>query len=173
MKSSHQKSVLALAAAALLLGACATQAGPTVEPEWDSRSRAEIEDRIAASASRSANALETLAMIERARTEPVPSGISEGLQGFPDELRRPTTIEWSGPADEVAERLSKNIGYSFLKSGSEPSIPVMAQLSARDVPTIKAFENIGLQIAPYATLIVDPNVKRVELRYGSADAASE
>jgi defect-in-organelle-trafficking protein DotD len=165
--------ILAAAMAALSLSACAQQDSnpPSSGPAWDMQSRRAVEDKLGESASRTTNTLETLAMIERARTEPPPSPISEAVLGqLPSELTRPTTIEWSGPAVKVTEQLARNIGYEFVVNGVRPSVEPMSHLSIRDLPAIKALESVGLQTTPYATVFVDPNMRRVEFRYEGAQA---
>lgn len=172
--SSGRQCALLRGAAALalpfLLAACAQTSAPAPDLEWDSRSISIIEDRIADSARRSTNALETLAMIERARTEPISSGVSESLRDLPEELLRSTTLEWSGPAVQLTRRLSESIGYSFLEQGAAPAVPVMVHVSVEDMPVIKAFEQIGMHLQPVAAIVVDPNVKRVEFVHGPVSA---
>lgn len=163
---SRLRSLIMMSGVAVILAACQTSAHKqATDIEWDIRSREMVEDRIAESARRSTNALETLAMIERAKAEPISSGLSEALRSLPHELQRPTNAEWSGPAEDFARRLADNIGYEFITQGKEPSVPIMIHLSIQDVPIIKVFENIGMHIQPRAALIVDPNVKRVEFVY--------
>src|SRR5690625_1210061 len=104
------------------------------EVHWDSRSREMSEDRLADSARRSTNALETLTMIERAKAEPIASGISESLRDLPAELRRSTSVEWSGPAEALAKRLADSIGYSFMTLGDAPAVPLMVNVSVESIP---------------------------------------
>lgn len=150
----------ALAACTLALGACATQKATVVEQSTLHR---EVDESLARAAERAAEAQETLARIQIARTKPTPSPIDEAE--LPKELRRPATVDWSGPAHEAARRVAALIGYSFSVVGNPPSIPPMIHATMTDAPAAKVLEQIGLQAYPFGEVAVDPNAKRVEFRY--------
>jgi hypothetical protein len=157
---------LAAAAALVTLSACATDQGrPTVmsQPAWDTHARAHIDDKLGESSRRAATALETLAMIQRTRTEPPASSIDETL--LPPELARQATVEWNGPAHELVQQVARNIGYAFMVQGNPPPIPPMVSVSAVDLPVAKILETTSLQVVSFATINVDPNAKRIEFRY--------
>lgn len=161
MKSTTMKITGALFLAAAL-SACGTTAKSP--DEWDSAAEVDVNDTISESADRAANASETLAQIERARTEPVEAPVTD-LSHLPPELQRPTTVEWMGPAVELVGELARNIGYSYSVQGTEPPVDVMVSISVVDEPAVKVFENIGYQVASFANVFVDPNGKRVEFRF--------
>lgn len=171
MRAATLRRALVLSAAVAALGACTTTNSETVSPArqsavWDGAIRGEVEQQLAQSASRAANALETLAMIQRVRTEPVATPIDEA--GLPPELARQTTIQWSGPAIGLVKELAASIGYSFLESGNRPATNANVSVDIRDRSAAKAFEDIGLQVQAFATVIVDPNQQRVEFRHETA-----
>ena len=174
MRPTHLRRLLALSAAVLSLSACAQQGGGVyvATVPYDPAIRGEVEQQLASSAARSANALETLSMIQRARTEPAAPTIDES--GLPEELQRKTTVAFTGPAIEAARELAANIGYGFIETGNPPAAEGMVNIDEHDVSVAKALEDIGLQAQKFATVIVDPNMKRVEFRnetaYGSAPA---
>jgi defect in organelle trafficking protein DotD len=122
-----------------------------------------VDRQIAESVERVAKATETLARVQVARTAPTPSALDE--TNLPEELKRPATIDWSGPAHLAAEKVAKLIGYQFKLTGNPPSVPPMINVSVQDVSAAKALEDIGLQAFPFGEVAVDPNVKRVEFRY--------
>jgi len=159
---------LALTTATISVAACqpAVQGGGPSYNASDVSIRAEVNQQLAQSSAEAANALKTLAMIQRTRSAPVASAIDDS--GLPPELLRPTTLEWSGPAREAVKELAANIGYSFIESGAPPQKPVLVSVNIKDVSAAKAFENIGLQVQAFATVIVDPNKKRVEFRSENA-----
>lgn len=166
MRAANLRRALTFTALAAALAACNATTGSAPSQQsavWDSAIREGVDQQIAQSTARAANALETLAMIQRARTEPVARPVVES--GLPEELRRLTTVEWSGPAIGLVKELAANIGYAFLESGNAPAVPAMVQVNLQDVPAAKAFEDIGLQSQAYATIIVDPNLRRVEFRH--------
>ena len=162
----------ALAALAMMggLSACATDGGYQSSSVYDPAIRGEVEQQLAQSASRAANALETLAMIQRARTEPAAPALDES--GLPPELKRRTTIEWSGPALEVVRELAGNIGYAFVESGNPPSAPGMVSIDVKDVSVAKALEDVGLQAQRFATVVVDPNARRIEFRHETVEGST-
>lgn len=149
--------------------ACApTSNSPMTSMSYDPMIRTEIDQQIAQSSSQAANALQTLAMIQRARTAPAPSSLDESV--LPDELRRKTTVNYSGPGDEVVKDLAGRIGYSFSETGSKPTVPAMVNLALTDASVGKALEDIGLQVQGTATVIVNPNVRSIEYRNESGQA---
>lgn len=150
---------LLVAMAALSLGACSHKP----ETEAPSSLQFDVEQSISKAAERAAEAQETLAQVQVSRTKPTPSSLNES--GLTEELKRPTTIDWSGPAHEAAERIAILIGYRFSVVGNPPSVPPMVHLSLKDVAAAKALEQVGLQSFPFGEVAVDPNIKRVEFRY--------
>ncbi len=122
-----------------------------------------VEERLADAADQAAGALQTLAAIEQARTPtaPVPS-----VANAPAELRRLVTIDWVGPIAPIAERLAERAGYSFNTIGDAPTVPIVVTLRIQDRPLIDVLRDIGLQAGNRASLAVDANLRRVEVRYG-------
>ena len=150
------------------LSACnaTTGATPKTPDGWDSSSEMNIDERLVESAERSAGAAEALAQIESARTAPMESPVaSEEMSKMPPELLRPTTVEWMGPALDLTRMLAENIGYSYSVVGKMPPVDIMVSISAIDEPAVKVFEDIGYQVSEFASVYVDPNVKRVEFRF--------
>lgn len=160
------RSAIVAAVAATLLAGCAKGTRDTRLDELDSNSRRAVEDSLAASAARAAKAQETLAQIERARTEPAPASLD--VSGLPPELRRPATMNWSGPAPEAARQVAGLVGYEFRIVGNAPPNLPMVSVAATDLPVAKVVEDIGLQVQGIAQVLVDPNVKRIEFRYLAA-----
>lgn len=156
-----------VAAAALVLAVsvagCSTRVKDSRTEELDSASRQMVADSLARSADRASRAQETLAQVERARTEPAPPSLD--VTGLPAELRRPATMTWSGPGAEAARETAGLIGYDFRIVGNAPGSPPMVNVNARDVPVAKILEDIGLQVQGIAQVVVDANTKRVEFRY--------
>jgi defect-in-organelle-trafficking protein DotD len=173
MPTYNLRRILALSAVASL-AACAQNdgarpTGPAVA--YDPAIRTEVEQQIAQSSARAANALETLAMIQRARTAPAAPALDES--GLPEELRRKTTIAFQGPADEAARSLAEQIGYGFVVTGNPPANPGLVSLDEHDVSVAKALEDLGLQAQRFATVVVDPNLRRVEFRNETVPDAIE
>jgi defect-in-organelle-trafficking protein DotD len=147
--------------AAGALSGCAN--APREIPVTSPATRAVVTDALGEAAANAAKAQETLARVQVSRTKPTPSSLD--VAGLPEELRRPATLDWSGPAHESAEKVAKLIGYRFAIVGNPPSIPPIIHVTLVDVPAAKALEQIGLQSFPFGEVVVDPNGKRVEFRY--------
>lgn len=120
---------------------------------------------LAESASRSARAQEELARIQTARTAPVPKPVQESLAGVPADLRRTTTMEWTGPAEEAARRMAGLVGWDFRVVGNPSATPVIVNVSMRDVAAVKIMENIGLQTQPFGQVAAIESERRIEFRY--------
>lgn len=163
MISKGTKNVVIAVSLAVLLASCGTKK-PSNLPSY--KGTAEIDRKIAESTASAAKAQQELARIQIARTKPAPLPLDES--GLPEELLRPSTLNWSGPAHEAARKIADLIGYSFQETGNRPSIPPSIHVTLVDVSAAKALENIGLQAFPFGEVSVDPNVKRVEFRYLSA-----
>ena len=164
MRAANLRRALGLTVAVAALAACTPMEGnrPNTNVVYDSAIQGEIDHQLAQSSARAANALETLSMIQRARTAPVAPPLDE--TNLPRELKRLTTLEWSGPANELVKQLASNVGYSYLETGNPPAAPAMVHVDVHDVSAAKAFADVGLQVEQFATVIVDPNMHRVEYR---------
>lgn len=148
-------------AVALLATSCGTT---QQEPVLDSYATGPSADlRLTKAVEEAAKAQTDFARVQIARTKPAPLPLDESA--LPEELKRPASIEWSGPAHEAARRVAALTGYSFQITGNPPSIPPVVHVSMKDVPAAKALENIGLQAFPFGEVSVDPNMKRIEFRY--------
>jgi hypothetical protein len=134
--------------------------------QWDSEAAAQIDLQLAEAAEQSAMANETLAQIERTRTAPQEPALGgSDVADLPTELQRPTTVNWAGPAADLVRQLANNIGYTFSVTGPEPSVAIMASITATDEPAVKVLEDIGYQIAQFGEIFIDPDMKRMEFRY--------
>lgn len=150
----------AVLSSAALLGSCASQ---PKEAAIDNGYMNNIDTRLDKAAEQAAKAQTELARIQKARTKPAPLPLDES--NLPPELKRSATLEWSGPAQEAASKITALVGYEFHVVGNPPSVPPVVHVSIHDVPAAKALEQIGLQAYPFGEVAVDPNMKRVEFRY--------
>ncbi|MEA1938878.1 MAG: DotD/TraH family lipoprotein [Pseudomonadota bacterium] len=152
-----------LALVPALLGGCAADKGrelAVLEPD-------PITLRLAEAADKASAALQTLAMVEQARTEIINIPV---VDEAPDELTRPVSITWVGPIEPVAKRLAERVGYGFNCIGATPTIPVVINIDALQVPVIEVLRDIGLQAGSRAELAVDAQNEMVEVRYVSQSA---
>jgi len=164
----HLKPILifsGILATTTILAACSTSGGRNADIAAANRPMAEAQMRLAESASTAAAAQQELVRIQTARTLPAPAPVNENLAGVPEALRRPTTMQWSGPGDEPTRRIAGIVGYEFRVVGNPPATKPMINVSLDNVPAVKALEDIGNQIQPFAQIVVDANLKRIEYRY--------
>lgn len=169
-----KRVLIPLAAVSFLaLGACQTtgntgpRTGTTEALAYDNQIRNEVNAQLGESAGRAANALETLAMIQRARTEPRAEPIDES--GLPPELQRHITVSWSGPALPLVQEIAMQVGYDFAEMGNAPARSASVQIQSRSGSAAQTLVDIGLQVQRYATVIVDPNAKKITFRHEPND----
>lgn len=164
MGASRGRGVLlGLLTAGLLSGCAQTTGGPDAPRVYDQAIRTESELMLAQAAARAANAQESAALIQRARTPiPAPAVDEEAL---PADLRVKTTVDWTGPAAGILRDLARNVGYGFFETGNAPSNPLVVNVTARDQVVGRVLADVGLQVQRVATVVVDPNAKRIELRH--------
>lgn len=162
MKSVRIVWGVSVLTASVLLASCGTT---PQEANVDTSFMTRVDNRLADAAEQAAKAQADLARVQKARTKPSPLPLDEIGMNLPEELKRPATLKWSGPAHEAAQRISALVGYQFSIVGNPPSIPPVIHVSLQDVPAAKALEQIGLQAFPFGEVAVDPNQKRIEFRY--------
>lgn len=163
LSAAGWRCAVVAAVSVTMLAGCGRHIKDSRVEELDSHSRQLIADDLARAADRAVKAQETLALVQRARTEPSPLPVDPA--GLPAELRRPATMNWAGPGHEAARQVAGLVGYDFRIVGNPPAVAPMVNVAATDVPVGKIFEDIGLQVQGVAQIAVDPNSKRVEFRY--------
>ena len=153
----------------LSLVACADQTKPLGPEPYvnDTSLQSEVSQQLTESANRSANALEVLAMEMRTRSAPAQSSIDESQ--LPPELAKHITTVWNGPAYELVKRIAQDMGYNYLETGNPGANPGYVSIDAHDVAVAKVLEDIGYQAQAYSTVIVNPNLKRIEFRNNPSD----
>lgn len=114
-------------------------------------------------ADRIATELATLRQIEQARTAPAPDPIDEAM--VPPELRRPTSFTWVGPVDGVLREVAAQIGYDYTGTGAAPELDAIVEVHAKGEPLVRVLQEIGLQVRKWGTVVVDPDARRIELRF--------
>jgi len=126
-----------------------------------------IDAALSGGAARIEEGLDALVAAERSRTERRPFTRPDNL---PSELAQTFDegfeFNWVGSAERGAQELAERIGYQFQVEGNRPEADVIA--SVRGVPTktvFDVFQDIGLQSAPFATLILDAEERLVRSTY--------
>ncbi len=110
------------------------------------------EMRLAESVERAERALAALA---RALPAPDPESGLPAARAVPAELRRPVTLDWTGPVETLAEELARRAGYRFAEAGRSPARPLIVAVEAEGEPLIAVLRDAGLRAGSAATLTVD------------------
>ncbi|PJD95098.1 MAG: hypothetical protein CK426_07255 [Legionella sp.] len=107
-------------------------------------------------------------MLEMAKIEKVitPPGKDNTLT-IPNayNLQVRASVDWSGPIEELTERIAKAAHYKMRVLGTQPAIPVLISLSIKDDSLAEILRNIDYQAGKKADIHVYPNSQIVELRY--------
>lgn len=152
-------SVFLAPVAALFLAAC-QHVPPPAPPAQSAPSF--LEKTLADAAMKSSAAMATLAQVEATKTPPAQSGAVT----IPDELKRPVTLDWSGPMTSIAAAIADQVGYTFTELGSPSPTPVLVTVKVEDRPVYEVLEDIGLQAGRLVTLAVNVDQRRIEVRHG-------
>ena len=110
------------------------------------------EMRLVEAAERAGRALAALA---RALPPPDAQAAMPALDAVPEALRRPVTIDWTGPLEALAAGLARRAGYRFHAAGPAPARPVIVAVRADGEPLIAVLRDAGLRAGGAATLRVD------------------
>jgi len=126
--------------------------------------------RLVEAAERAERALASLA-----RTLPAPDPASRmpGLDAVPAALRRPVTMDWSGPIETLAAELAGRAGYRFVEAGQAPARPLIVAVETERVPLIAVLRDLGLRAGAAATLTVDAANRTVLLDWAEPARAQE
>jgi defect-in-organelle-trafficking protein DotD len=81
-------------------------------------------------------------------------------------LQARASVDWSGPIEELTERIAKSAHYRFRLIGKAPSIPILISMNIKDQSLAEILRDIDYQAGKKANIHVYPNSQVVELRYG-------
>ena len=80
-------------------------------------------------------------------------------------LQTRASIDWTGPIEELTDRIAKAANYRLRVLGKEPSVPVLISVNVKDASLVEILRDIDYQAGKKAHLHVYPNNQVVELRY--------
>lgn len=150
--------ILLLISTTFLVGCAHTFKKPPVnEPSNDANIR------LAEAASSISQSMAEVARIEKVVT---PSHEDNHLT-IPNSynLQTRASVDWSGPIEELTDRIAKAANYRLRVFGKEPSVPVLISLNVKDESLVEILRDIDYQAGRKATIHVYPNNQVVELRY--------
>jgi len=118
--------------------------------------------RLTAAVDKASAALQTLASVEQAHN---PGAALQVPPSAPVELRRIVSVNWTGPIEPITKTLADRAGYQVQINGSQPPVPVVVSVTAREKTVIEVLRDVGLQAGQRADVVVDPNHHLVEVNY--------
>ncbi len=76
-----------------------------------------------------------------------------------------TSIDWTGPIEQVAKELALISHYKFRVLGKRPAIPVLVAVYAVNMPVGDILRDINFQAGSKADVVTYPSHRTIELRY--------
>lgn len=146
--------------ASLLLTACSVKSINRKPPQNAPSSDASI--KLAEAANAVSKSLIELAKIEK-ESKPIKQKNLVNVSSFNMQAR--ASIDWSGPIEELLQRLTKANFYRLRVLGNKPAIPVLISLTSQDEQFGDIFRNIDYLAGEKADIQIYPKLKIVELRY--------
>lgn len=80
-------------------------------------------------------------------------------------LQARASVDWSGPIEELIDRIAKASHFKIRVLGKSPAIPVLISISIKDKSLAEILRDIDYQAGRKANIHVYPNSQIVELRY--------
>ena len=156
---------MSLLGAAMMSGCMSWMPGPppAVAPAPERPDPAEI--RLVEAVERAERALASLV---RALPGPDPLSALPSIDGVPEGLRRPVTLDWTGPIEALAADLARRADYRFAQAGRAPARPLIVAVEAKNEPLIAVLRDAGLRAGAAATLTVDAARKTVLLDWAAS-----
>lgn len=126
-------------------------------------STSHIETQLLSTAQSIEQSLSTLAAAEKAESPPIlntaPLVTSEGGMGGKID------IDWTGPIGPLVTKLASLTNYRVKFLGSEPAIPILISINARQTVIADVLQNASLQTGKRAHILVFPASRLIEVRY--------
>lgn len=121
--------------------------------------------KLAEAANSVSRSLIELAKIEK---EAKPAKQKNLISAASYDLQARASVDWSGPIEELLQRLSKASFYRLRVLGTPPAVPVLISLNSHDELLADIFRNIDYLAGEKANIRIYPKNKIVELRYAKA-----
>lgn len=127
------------------------------------RSEIEYRNLLSETAMSSANAIQTLAEVERAakpavHRKPSPNPVKIGM----DQM---VTVDWVGPVEPILKSLAGKSHYRVNTLGQAPVVPILVNVNRQNAYLADIVQDLTFQIQNHAELTLNPSEKLIELRY--------
>lgn len=159
-KAQKMNNKLAVLILAFLLASCASgtfKKPPVNDPSDDASIKlAEAATSVSDSMLEMAKVEKVIAPPGRDNVLTIPSAYS---------LQARASVDWSGPIEELTNRIAQAAHFRLRVLGKEPAVPVLISITAKDESLAEILRDIDYQAGKRATIHVYPNSQVVELRY--------
>lgn len=126
-------------------------------------STANIESQLLNTAKSIEQSLTTLAAAEKAESPPILNTAqlitSEGGMGGK------VDVDWTGPIGPLVVKLGALTNYRVKFLGTEPAIPILISINAKETVIADVLQNASLQTGKRAHILVFPASRLIEVRY--------
>lgn len=125
--------------------------------------RLNIESQLLNTAQSIEQSLSTLAAAEKAESPPILNTAqlvtSEGGMG------EKVDVDWTGPIGPLVIKLGALTNYRVKFLGTEPAIPILVSINAKQTVIADVLQNASLQTGKRAHILVFPASRLIEVRY--------
>lgn len=81
------------------------------------------------------------------------------------EMSGAVSVDWAGPIEPLLRQIAMISGYRLRVLGTNPAIPVLVAVHAKDLPLAAVIRDVDLQAAKKASVKVYSDKLIIELRY--------
>lgn len=155
---NNNKIVLITLGSMLLISCAATFKKPPVNNPSD-----DATIKLAEAAVSVSDSMLEMAKVEKVITPPTKDNTLTIPNAY--NLQARASVDWSGPIEELTNRVASAAHYKLRILGKAPSIPVLISLSTKDESLAEILRDIDYQAGRKADIHVYPNSQVVELRY--------
>jgi defect-in-organelle-trafficking protein DotD len=154
----NNKFVMMFVLSALLTGCTTTFKKPPVNNPSD-----DATIKLAEAAVSVSDSMLEMARIEKVITPPDKDNTLTIPNAY--NLQARASVDWSGPIEELTDRIARAAHFQVRVIGQKPSLPILISISIKDESLASILRNIDYQAAKRADIHVYPNSQIVELRY--------
>ena len=164
---------LAILPLAVLLAGCATDSKRVVDlnlkyvtsnsvppTKTDTNAQAQVAEA-AASINQSLQELSAIQMASNPNTTKTAPQLDAKTIG----MTQQASMNWNGPVKPILEKIAAASDYQLKVLGSEPTIPVLVSIDAKNEVLATILRNVTYQVERKASITVYPSTKIIELRY--------
>ena len=80
-------------------------------------------------------------------------------------LQTRASVDWSGPIEEITDRIARAAQFKLRVLGKAPAVPVLVSLTTKDETLAAILRDLDYQAGNKASIHVYPRSRTVELRY--------